>query len=418
MMVLRHRHFTFLMLSVCLSVAITYLYLVNVNVAEENRIIESVTQNALIERWDGYIDAQTKTAEYYGQLAKVRPAQIRGGIEWSPDGSKLVFVGGDFRESYLWVVNRDGTNLRNLQPDGEETINSFPIWRGNHIFYLSASRNSPILELWQMDEDGQNPTNLTSDIQGNLGWYDVSPDGQSVVFSKSASEREAQVWLMHLPDRMLIKIPNQTLQLFEIFTWSPDGQSILLTSYDPDTVSEPRLLSQKLWLYHLAENRIEFLANRSYFAIPAWSPDGKHVAFMGTTPCPERPYGLDILLFNVETFAETNLTRGTCPSLGFITNRVVWSPDGLRLAYQQASGEEFTFDTQIQVIDLAGNITTIAPRAEEGYNAFSWSPAGDALAITGSYALRGSIWIVSPDGKNAVEISKDWDNLREATPTP
>jgi Tol biopolymer transport system component len=88
---------------------------------------------------------------------------------WSPDGSKIVFscqreMPNPFPQ--IWVMNSDGTNLRQLTTDGGTS----PAWSpdGKRIVYVRynwTEYSSKQGQLWIMDADGSNKRQLTFD-----GW--------------------------------------------------------------------------------------------------------------------------------------------------------------------------------------------------------------------------------------------------------
>ena len=98
--------------------------------------------------------------------------------EWSPDGSRLTF--SDFADIY--VVNTDGTNLRNLTSGPTEPARSdHPSWSpdGTRIAYVYASSIKAVAP----DSTG------TTTLVGNLGevWeLSYSPDGQKLAFANDA----------------------------------------------------------------------------------------------------------------------------------------------------------------------------------------------------------------------------------------
>lgn len=80
---------------------------------------------------------------------------------WSPDGSKLVF---DSRLSKPWrtfIVNADGSNLRQLFP-GSTTNDVLPDWSPSGDWIAFASDRSGKYEHWRVRADGSQLTRMTS----------------------------------------------------------------------------------------------------------------------------------------------------------------------------------------------------------------------------------------------------------------
>ena len=85
---------------------------------------------------------------------------------WSPDGNKIAFqLGGYDLSSRVYIINSDGTNLRELARGWD------PSWSpdGTKIVFVSGDIGS--LDIYVMNSDGSNQINLTMDLGGS----NVSP---------------------------------------------------------------------------------------------------------------------------------------------------------------------------------------------------------------------------------------------------
>lgn len=93
---------------------------------------------------------------------------------WSPDGSRVVFVGVplEWGTESIWVVDTDGANLRQVTTEG-----GAPRWSpdGRRIAYVVPPSEGPWGTVWVSNVDGTGRTHLPCDSQGDPQW---TPDGR------------------------------------------------------------------------------------------------------------------------------------------------------------------------------------------------------------------------------------------------
>src|SRR5262249_35916852 len=80
---------------------------------------------------------------------------------WSPDGSRLVFQSSAAGNFDLYVIDRDGSNLRVLAASPADDITPAFSPDGTHILFVSEREGNR--EIYVMDADGSHPTNLSRD---------------------------------------------------------------------------------------------------------------------------------------------------------------------------------------------------------------------------------------------------------------
>lgn len=100
------------------------------------------------------------------------------GVAWTPDGRILcVLKTGDYTD--IWLMNRDGTERRQLTADSAVKMLPEMSPDGRHIVFDSLHVEST--NIWRMDADGSNQKQLTGSAFGNLNPH-FAPDGQWVIF--------------------------------------------------------------------------------------------------------------------------------------------------------------------------------------------------------------------------------------------
>jgi len=135
---------------------------------------------------------------------------------------------------------------------------------------------------------------------------------------------------------------------------------------------------------------------RSFDACPAYSPDGRTIAF-----CSDRKSGLEIWLMNADGSNQRQLTTSRYDALF-----PDFSPDGKRIAYDTRDGSPAGED--IYVISTRGGKPrrfTGAPGADE-YAA--WSPDAKTIAFVSHRSGSGQIWVMNAaDGHGQRALTRD-----------
>jgi len=115
---------------------------------------------------------------------------------------------------------------------------------------------------------------------------------------------------------------------------------------------------------------------------PAWSPDGRSIAFFAYTGG-----GYDLWMMDADGRNRRRLTSGP-----FDDREPVWSHDGSRLAFSSDRGNPLGSDYNIWVLDVAsGSLRQLTKDPAEDFMP-SWSPDDGEIAFASS---RGGVWTVS-----------------------
>jgi TolB protein len=119
---------------------------------------------------------------------------------------------------------------------------------------------------------------------------------------------------------------------------------------------------------------------------PAWSPDGKSIAFTS-----ERDGNTEIYIMNADGTAQTRLTDS-------IENEHApcWSPDGTQIVFARTMADN---TSDLFIVNIAdGQITAVTntPAVSESYP--DWSPDGQQLLYSAFGSGKSGIYTSNPDG--------------------
>lgn len=138
---------------------------------------------------------------------------------WSPDGSKIAFLsdrGNDTGDNEIYVMNTDGSNQVSVTSTLAFNINNrSPAWSpdGTKIAYEKG------LAISVVNADGSNPVNLTQDTYRS-SFPSWSPDGSKIAFLR-LDDVITQVYVMNANGSNQLALAQAIEHIAPV--WSPDG---------------------------------------------------------------------------------------------------------------------------------------------------------------------------------------------------
>jgi dipeptidyl aminopeptidase/acylaminoacyl peptidase len=289
--------------------------------------------------------------------------------QMSPDGKWVAYTvtiadsARDKNDTDVWMASWDGKeNIRiTSSKDGE----SAPRWSpdGRYLSFISSRDGGKGGQVWLLDRRGGEATRLT-EIKGGVSAYDWSPDATRLALVIDDPEDEPG------SDSSKAKAPKPIV--LDRYHFKQDVQGYLGNT------------RSHLYLFDVAAKKLDTLTSGKYDETnPAWSPDGKSIAFVSDrSPDPDKSINTDIYVVDARPGAamrRITTFEGDDNNAG---SRLAWSPDGKSIAYVRGASTTFTIYDQyrLAVVPAAGGEPRILTEAlDRPVSSPKWTPDGTAL---------------------------------------
>jgi dipeptidyl aminopeptidase/acylaminoacyl peptidase len=301
-----------------------------------------------------------------------------------------------------------------LSPDGQ--------WVAYTVKTLSLKEDKSEERIWMAPFTGGDAVAMSAEgvSSSHPRW---SPDGKYLAFLSTRNEGKAQVWLLSRSGGEAQHVTD-TPQDVDDFAWSPDSTRLVVILRDP---SEEELAAAKtkekekegedekdkkpktrkpwvidrlqfktdevgyldrrrahLYVLDLPTKQLTQITSGDYDdAEPAWSPDGRLIAFASnrSKPDPDRTYNTDVWVVAADnTDKGAQLTQVTTNPGD--DSHPAWSPDGKLIAYTtQLDPRLFQYATHhVAVSPAAGGAARVLSQSlDRNANEPRFSPDGSSI---------------------------------------
>ena len=278
------------------------------------------------------------------------------------------------------------------------------------IAFVSHRAGNP--EIYVMDADGGNQRRLTN--HPDKDWHPTwSPDGKRIAF---VSNRDGHVHFRHGWPVYEIYVMDADGGNPQNLTnnpdddrypaWSPDGKRIAFVSMRDRHVID-FAPTYEIYVMDTDGGNPQNLTNdRNDDRQPAWSPDGKRIVFVSERAGHFRgEVGItsEIYVMDTDGGNQQRLTENRRSDL-----QPSWSPNGERIAF--ASDRRGDFENfEIYVMDTdGGNQQKLTNN--RGYDwSPSWSPDSRRIAFSSDRDGRTDIYVMDADGGNLQNLTNNRD---------
>jgi len=274
-----------------------------------------------------------KLAIPYGEMASL-----------SPDGRKIAYtpLSQAFRtwkryrggwQADIWIFDLEKNTAENIS--NNVSNDEFPMWSGNKIYYLSDRGSDLRANIWSYDLTAMTNKQITKFTDFDIHFPSLGPS--DIVF-----ENGGRLYLLSLADQKYREVPVKLVT--DEITLMPKIERVAAQiqggSLSPD--GKRAVIEARGELFSVpAENGPIYNLTKSSGAAehyPAWSPDGKFVAYWS-----DKSGEYELTVKDMEKPAEEKTLTSYGPGYRY---QLFWSPDSKKIAFIDKAMEIFIYDVE------------------------------------------------------------------------
>jgi Tol biopolymer transport system component/tRNA A-37 threonylcarbamoyl transferase component Bud32 len=389
--------------------------------------------------WDGDVP-RGKQHVYISLVGKGTPLRLSSDNAfepvWSPDGQSIAYVRetGKSTEFELAVVPALGGPAHQVSSPGQVFS---PAWSPDSKYLAWAQQDTTgISSLYIASAGGGEPHQLVRPAAATRGDSSpaFSPDGRRIVFDRTVAAWDSDFYLLDFRDEQATGPPRQLTRDHRPKrnpVWTGEGKQILFiadestneTSINRLTVAngqsaripgiganaqsltysakanrllyDTEAVNYDIWRIDMTAKDAKperFLSSTRYESSPAYSPDGKRIAFESNRGGIQQIWVAD--LNGANPMALTSFGSGVAGSSK-------WSPDGRFIVFDARPGT----GSDIYTVPASGGpVKQLTSYPGEDALPF-WSPDGNWIYFASTRAGGNEIFRIHPNGGDAQQIT-------------
>jgi len=221
--------------------------------------------------------------------------------------------------------------------------------------------------------------------------------GDFLIAFVSKLEGQRGLFVMHSDGSAVRRLTSDTLLVIRPSAWSPDGRRILFFPFRPGpgpaqaaAGSVPRAnldmhVSPPVLIDADGQNERR-LSDQRVVSDCSWSPDSTRVVCSSGAELPE---GVALYVFDVGTRVRTRVTSGASVDMA-----PAWSADGKHIAFSSSRSRTRPFKRNIFVIDADGTHERQLTDGDDADVMPAWSPDGRSIAFVRSGFSGTNLFVV------------------------
>lgn len=351
---------------------------------------QSYSQFYLVDKAGGMPE---KLPVPYGELAS-----------FSSDGSSLAYI-TKITENYPFKRYRGGLSsdilLFDLQGKHAENLTNShaiegkPAWVGDQLFYLSDAGAYMRLNVWQYDLKEKKGKQLT--FMEDFDISSLSASNSELIFEAGGSlylmdamSKEYKAVEINVLSDLSLEMPRSVKvgENIRNMSASPEGKRVLFEARG-EIFNVPVKEGYVLNLTH---------SSGAFDMLPAWSPDGKSVAYWSDR---SGEYELYIQDPGMQKDPVQLTSRGK--GFGY---QPYWSPDSKKIAFIDETNDISIIDVESKIIVVAGNYRwNLGHGSRFGYT-INWSPDSKWITFTeGVDNSHSAIFLYNMENQQKLQVT-------------
>jgi Tol biopolymer transport system component len=236
-------------------------------------------------------------------------------------------------------------------------------------------------------------------LVSNAQWPVWSPDGSRILFTRNLPSQDIVLKTLRVADGSTTTVWHDVANpIGSTYSWSPNSRRIVFAPlHGPEGGFDLVVANARGRHRHALVLGSSSRAPRN----PAWSPDGREIAFVDDEPAPPSPSDptrsgwTSLFVVRPDGRGRRRLVQDIEDSAP------VWSPTGNAIAYTRGVGP-YAWNSEVWVANRDGTQPHPVGPALDGFNISApvWSPDGNFLAVEGvdpSSPDQEDLFIIRPD---------------------